>query len=212
MAAKRDFYDVLGVPRGASDDEIKKTYRKLAKKYHPDLNPGDKAAESSFKEVNEAYEVLCDKDKRARYDQFGHAGVDPSYGAAGAGAGGNPFGDDFDLGDIFSSFFGGGFGGSFGGGFSSRGRSNPNTPRRGSDSEASLSISFGRPLLSNLLNEIAKSIPSSDSISLIIWFKELLFVFLSTNIISGDTMLNLFFNSSLAIMQSKFFGKLSSNL
>ncbi len=142
MAAKRDFYDVLGLPRGASDDEIKKAYRKLAKKYHPDLNPGDKAAESSFKEVNEAYEVLCDKDKRARYDQFGHAGVDPSYGAAGAGAGGNPFGDDFDLGDIFSSFFGGGFGGSFGGGFSSRGRSNPNAPRRGSDSEASLSISF----------------------------------------------------------------------
>lgn len=83
---KRDYYEVLGVSKGATDEEIKKAYRKKAKQYHPDLNPGDKTAEAKFKEANEAYEVLSDKDKRARYDQFGHAGVDPNFGAGVPGA------------------------------------------------------------------------------------------------------------------------------
>ncbi len=141
MAEKRDYYEVLGVSKTASDDEIKKAYRKLAKKYHPDLNPGDKNAEEKFKEANEAYEVLSDSTKKARYDKFGHAGVDPNYGAGG-GAGGfggfGGFGDfgsmDFDLGDILGSMFGG-----FGGG--SR-RQNPNAPRRGSDIQSRVTISF----------------------------------------------------------------------
>ena len=130
MADKRDYYEVLGVGKGASDDEIKKAYRQAAKKYHPDLHPGDKEAEEKFKEVNEAYEVLSDSEKKARYDQFGHAGVDPNYGAGGAGS---PFGQDIDLGDIFSSFFGG---------FGGRRSANPNAPRRGSDIETQLYISF----------------------------------------------------------------------
>ncbi len=142
--SKRDFYEVLGVGRDASEDEIRKAYRRLAKKYHPDLNPGDKAAEAKFKEVNEAYNVLSNKDSKARYDQFGHAGVDPSYGGYSSGGpvwgSGDPFGGWGDIGDIFDSFFGGGFGG-----FSNTRRSrsvNANAPRRGTDVEISLEVSF----------------------------------------------------------------------
>lgn len=131
MADKRDYYEVMGLHKGAGDDEIKKSYRKLAKGCHPDLNPGNKEAEAKFKELNEAYEVLSDKDKKARYDQFGHAGVDPNFG--GGAGGGNPFqGGGFDFTDIFDSFFGGGFGR----------KANPNAPRRGTDCEASVVISF----------------------------------------------------------------------
>ena len=109
MADKRDYYEVLGVEKNASETELKKAYRKLAMKYHPDQNPGDKEAENKFKEVNEAYEILSDADKRARYDQFGFAGVDPNYGAGAGGYGGGGFGfDGFDLGSIFGDFFGGG--------------------------------------------------------------------------------------------------------
>ena len=106
---KRDYYEVLGVDKNASADEIKKAYRKSAMKYHPDRNPGDKEAEEKFKELGEAYEVLSDADKKARYDQFGFAGVDPNYGG-GAGGYGGGFGGfgGFDFGDIFGDFFGGG--------------------------------------------------------------------------------------------------------
>ena len=130
MSDKRDYYEVLGVSKGASADDIKKAYRKEAKKYHPDLHPGDKAAEAKFKEINEAYEVLSDSDKKARYDQFGHAGVDPNFGAGGGG-GFDGFGD---FGDIFSDIFGG-FG--FGGGSSRR-----NGPKRGADIRQIIEITF----------------------------------------------------------------------
>lgn len=133
---KRDYYEVLGVSKSATADEIKKAYRQCAKKYHPDLNPGDKDAEAKFKEANEAYEVLSDEQKKARYDQYGHAGVDPNFNAGG-GFGGFDFGGGVDLGDIFGDLFG------FGGGFSSsRRQQNPNAPRQGTTITANVTISF----------------------------------------------------------------------
>lgn len=134
---KRDYYEVLGVSKSASQDEIKKAFRQAAKKYHPDLNKDDPTAADKFKECNEAYSVLSDADKRQKYDQFGFAGVDPNYGAGQGGPGGGfGFDGDIDLGDIFSSFFGGGSGfGGFGG-------SNPNAPRKGRDIQTTITISF----------------------------------------------------------------------
>ena len=138
MAQKRDYYEVLGVSKSASDDEIKKAYRKLAVKYHPDRNPGDKEAEAKFKEINEAHEVLSDKQKRARYDQFGHAGV--------GGAGGNPFGG---AGNPFGGFNGQAFNFDFSnaGGFedilgSLFGFGGPRRPRRGADLQTSVTLTF----------------------------------------------------------------------
>ncbi len=136
MADKRDYYEVLGITKSASSDEIKSAYRKKAKKFHPDLNPGDKQAEASFKEANEAYEVLSDASKRQKYDQFGHAAFDPTAGGYGGGYGGGF--DGVDLGDIFGNIFGGGFGG-FGGG---QRRANPNAPRKGADIRVSIVLSF----------------------------------------------------------------------
>ncbi|MBQ7096623.1 MAG: molecular chaperone DnaJ [Clostridia bacterium] len=133
MAEKRDYYEVLGVDKSASPDEIKKAYRKLAKKYHPDLNPGDKAkeAEEKFKEASEAYEILSDEEKKQRYDQFGHAGVDPNAGAGGYGGYGD-FGGFGGFEDIFSSFFGGG----------GQSRRAPNAPQRGRDLRYSIDLTF----------------------------------------------------------------------
>ncbi len=139
MANKRDYYEVLGVDKNADESTIKKAYYKMAKKYHPDTNPGDKVAEEKFKEANEAYEVLSDATKKAKYDQFGHAAFDPSMGGGDGGFGGfggfsGGFSDFGDLGDILGSMFGGGFGGS-----TSRRR---NGPVQGDDIATSISIDF----------------------------------------------------------------------
>ena len=139
MADKKDYYEVLGVDKGADEATLKKAYRNLAKKYHPDMNPDNAEAEAKFKEVNEAYDVLSDPDKRAKYDQFGHAAFDPSAGAGGYGGGfSGGFGDFGDLGDIFGSFFGGGFGGGFGGSSAQR----RNAPMRGEDISLRVSLTF----------------------------------------------------------------------
>ena len=132
MADKRDYYEVLGVSKEAPADEIKKAYRRLAKQYHPDMNPGDKEAEQKFKEVNEAYDVLSDPDKKAKYDAYGHAAFDPSAGGNGAGFGGfGGFGDfGFDISDIFSNFFGGGS------------SSRRNGPVRGDDINVRVTLTF----------------------------------------------------------------------
>ena len=133
MADKRDYYEVLGVDKNASDAEIKKAYRVLAKKYHPDMNPGNAEAEAKFKEANEAYEVLSDSEKKAKYDQFGHAAFDQSSGFGGGSYGGG-FGDFGDIGDIFGSYFGGAFGGG--------GQKRRNGPQRGDDIQIRVSLSF----------------------------------------------------------------------
>ena len=134
MADKRDYYEVLGVSKSATDDELKKAYRKLAKKYHPDVNPDNPEAEAKFKEAGEAYQILSNPESRAKYDQFGHAAFDGTGGYGGGSYGGSGFGG-FDVNDIFDSIFGGGFGG-FGGGRSSRG------PQRGADLRTSIEITF----------------------------------------------------------------------
>ncbi len=136
MADERDYYEVLGVQKGASDDEIKKAFKKQARKYHPDLHPDDKDCEEKFKELNKAYDVLSDSEKRQRYDQFGHAGVDPNYGGGGFSGGfsGGGFGGFDDLGDIFSSFFGGGM--------RTQRQSNANAPRKGQDVKVNVNLSF----------------------------------------------------------------------
>lgn len=130
---KRDYYEVLGLQKGASDADIKKAYRAMAKKYHPDMNPGDKEAEAKFKEVNEAYAVLSDADKKAQYDQFGHAAFDQSAGGSGFGGFGG-FSDFGDIGDIFGNIFGGAFGGS--------GARTRNAPMRGEDVGARVTVTF----------------------------------------------------------------------
>lgn len=132
MANKRDYYEILGVEKNASDADIKKSYRKLAKQYHPDINPGDKTAEAKFKELNEAYEILSDSKKRSQYDQFGHAGTDPN-GFGGFGGGNVDF-DFGGIGDIFESFFGGsGFG---------RSTKSKKGPQKGADLKYAMEIAF----------------------------------------------------------------------
>lgn len=134
MADKRDYYEVLGLQKGASDNDIKKAFRTMAMKYHPDKNPGDKVAEEKFKEINEAYAVLSDPEKKEKYDRFGHAGVDPNSGFGGGAGGFGGFGGFEDIFDMFGGAFGG-----FGGG--SRGRRN-NGPRKGSDLQKAVTITF----------------------------------------------------------------------
>lgn len=129
MPEKRDYYEVLGVPKTATEDEMKKAYRTMAKQYHPDLNPGNKEAEAKFKEVNEAYAVLSDAEKRKVYDQYGHAGVD---GQGFGGFGGQGF--DIDLDDLLGSFFGGGFGGG--------GRQRRSGPQRGANLKYRMNLDF----------------------------------------------------------------------
>ena len=132
MADKRDYYEVLGVDKNAGADDIKRAYRQLAKKYHPDMNPGDAEAEARFKEVNEAYAVLSDEEKKAKYDQYGHAAFDPAAGGGyGGGYGGFGGFEGFDFGDIFSSFFGGG-----------STRSTRNSPIEGDDVLARITLDF----------------------------------------------------------------------
>lgn len=133
MPEKRDYYETLGVNKGASEDEIKKAYRKLAKQYHPDVNPNNKEAEAKFKEINEAYEILSDSQKKATYDQFGHA----AFNGGGAGGGGFYGGAGFDMGDIFESFFGEDAHDIFGGGTRRR-----QGPRRGADLRVNIQIKF----------------------------------------------------------------------
>lgn len=133
MAEKRDYYEVLGLQKGASEEDIKKAFRKMAMKYHPDRNPDDKEAEEKFKEVNEAYSILSDPDKKSKYDRFGHAGVDPNAGFGGFGGGGAGFGGFEDIFDMFSGF------GGFGGG----GRQNrANQPMKGRDLQKAVTITF----------------------------------------------------------------------
>lgn len=140
MASKRDYYEVLGIQKGADASTIKKAYRKMAKKYHPDANPGDKEAEEKFKEVNEAYEVLSDDQKRAAYDQYGHSAFENGGMGGGGFTGGGFTGNFSDMGDIFGDIFGGGFSDIFGGGSSRRRRNN--APQQGADSRVNITITF----------------------------------------------------------------------
>ncbi len=156
MADKRDYYEVLGINKGASDDEIKKAFRKMAMKYHPDRNPDDKDAEAKFKEVNEAYAVLSDPDKKSKYDRFGHAGVDPNAGFDGGFGGG--FGGFEDIFDMFGGFGGGGFGG-----FGGRGGAGREASYKGQDLQKTITIDFTEALFGCKKKiEITKSVKCKD--------------------------------------------------